>query len=278
LQAVRYLKETGMPFNVDMMFGLPHQTPDTVSEDIRTLVELKVPTITIYRFRNADRQKMGIGNSAAWNNPKVRARMHEEGLFPSLLETYAMRERAVEWLLKYGYQPSPCGWWSLPGTYPEGNIPRVSRNKWQRHDSMFAFGPGAYGWLSGINREIIQTHNISDVAEYLKHMEGSNELPIAFGRHLEGLQAVSAALGFAFKANQPIRLSRFKEEYGVELMKEEPFKQVFQELLDKGLIQFMDDGGALKPTLNGEALHEEIISIYLHNRIGSFSAQVCHKV
>jgi oxygen-independent coproporphyrinogen-3 oxidase len=278
LQAVKDLKASGFPFNVDMMFGLPHQTPDTVGEDLRILVDLGVPTITIYRFRNADRAKMGIGNNAAWNLPKVRDRLRQAGMFPSLNGTYAMRERAVRYLLDYGYEPSPCGWWSLRGTYPDGNIPRVSRNKWQRFDSMIAFGPGSYGWLTGANREALQTHNLADVSGYLQHMESSSEPPLAFGRLLTGLQAVGTALGFAYKANQPIYLDRFKEEYGVDLLGEEPYMTVFQELLQKGLMHLVEDGAAIRPTLDGEALHEEIISVYLHKRVGSFCAEVCHKV
>ncbi|AHI66435.1 coproporphyrinogen-III oxidase family protein [Burkholderia thailandensis] len=277
-QAILNLRSTGLPFNVDMMFGLPHQTPETVSEDLRTLVELRVPTITIYRLRNADRQSMGIGNRAVWNVPKVRNRLVEQGLFPTLGATYEMRERAVEHLVRNGYQPSPCGWWSLPGTYRDGNIPRVSRNKWQRFDTMLAFGPGAYGWLAGANQSVIQTHNGSDISGYLHHMESSDTPPLAFGRLLTGNQAVGTALGFAYKSRQPIEIDRFKREYGVDLAEDEPFKTVFSELLTKGLIRSTDNGNAFLPTLNGEALHEEIISVYLHERIGSFTAAVCNKV
>jgi len=276
LSAIQNLKATGFPFNVDMMFGLPHQDLDTVSEDLRTLVELKVPTITIYRLRNADRQAMGIGNRAAWNLPKIRDRLQRDGLFPSLHTTYDMRQRAVECLLGHGYRPSPCGWWSLPGTYPDGNIPRVSRNKWQRFDTMLAFGPGAYGWLTGANRKVVQTHNISDINEYLKHIESTDAPPLAFGRMLDGVQAVATALGFAFKSCQPIEVARFRESYGVELLEEEPYKGVFEDLRSRGLVSISDT--AITPTLNGETLHEEIISIYLHDKIGSFAAEVCHKV
>jgi len=278
VQAIMNLKEIKMPFNVDMMFGLPYQTPDTVSDDIRTLVEMKVPTITIYRLRNADRQSMGIGNKAAWNVPKIRNRLIKQSLFPSLETTYEMRERAVDHLLKAGYQPSPCGWWSLPGTYPEGNIPRVSRNKWQRFDTMLAFGPGAYGWLTGADQNALQTHNSSDINGYLHHMESSNEPPLAFGRLLSGHQAVGTALGFAYKSRQPIEIERFKNEYGVDLVNDEPYKSVFSELQAKGLLQPVAGGAAFVPTLDGEALHEELISVYLHERIGSFTTAVCNKV
>ena len=278
LAAIKNLKATGHPFNVDMMFGLPHQDPDTVAEDLRTLVELEVPTITIYRLRNADRQAMGIGNRAAWNVAKIRDRLEQEGLFPSLQTTYEMRKRAVEFLLEYDYRPSPCGWWSLPNTYPDGNIPRVSRNKWQRFDTMIAFGPGAYGWLTGHDREVVQTHNISDINEYLKHVETTDAPPLAFGRLLTGTQAVATALGFAYKSGQPIETERFRRDYGVDLLEDAPYKGIFEELAARGLVTISDDRAAIRPTLNGETLHEEIISVYLHERIGSFKAEVCHKV
>ncbi|MDT8997713.1 radical SAM protein [Paucibacter sp. APW11] len=278
VQAIMNLKEVGKPFNVDMMFGLPYQTPDTVSDDIRTLVEMRVPTITIYRLRNADRQSMGIGNRAAWNVPKIRNRIIEQDLFPSLETTYEMRERAVGHLLKAGYEPSPCGWWSLPGTYPEGNIPRVSRNKWQRFDTMLAFGPGAYGWLAGANQSALQTHNSSDINGYLHHMESSDQPPLAYGRLLTGNQAAATALGFAYKSRQPIEVERFKNEYGVDISQDEPYRSIFEELQSKGLIRATQGGRAYVPTLNGEALHEEIISVYLHDRIGSFTTAVCNKV
>jgi anaerobilin synthase len=221
---------------------------------------------------------MGIGNRAAWNVVKVRTRLEAQGMFPTLETTYAMRQRAVEYLVDYGYRPSPCGWWSLPGTYPNGNIPQVSRNKWQRFDTMLAYGPGAYGWLTGANKEAIQTHNVSDINGYLEHMETKGTPPLAFGRRLTSNQAIGTALGFAFKSCQPIEFARFKRDYGVDLLRDEPFGQVFSELLAKGLVELSEHGTALRPTLNGEALHEEIISVYLHQRVGAFSAQVCNKV
>lgn len=278
IKAIKTLLDSGDPFNVDMMFGLPYQTPGTVEEDLRTLVELGVPTITIYRLRNAERHKMGIGNISAWNVPSVRDKLYEQRLFPSLEGTYAMREAAVRILLEYGYQPSPCGWWSKPETYPHGNIPHVSANKWQRYHTMLALGPGAYGWLTGNRGEVIQTHNETDIAAYAKHLESEKTPPLSFGRHLQGHQAVASALGFAFKANQPIEFERFAEEYRADLLGEEPYSSVIRDLLSKGLVEFVQKGRGVKPTLDGEALHEEIISVYIHRRIGSFQDAVCKRV
>lgn len=277
LKAIQKLLQTGKPFNVDIIFGLPYQTPESVAADIRTLCEMGVPTITIYRLRNADRQSMGIGNKSVWNIQSVRERIEEQGLFPSLHETYAMREAILKIFMEFNYSPSPCGWWSKPDTYPEGNIPRVSRNKWQRYDTMIAFGPGAYGWLTGGSDQVIQTHNISDISQYMSYMENETTVPLSFGRILSGHEAVASALGFNFKANQPIELERYRKQFGIDLMEDDPYRSIFKDLLDKGLVSIREDQSALLPTVDGEALHEEIISVYLHQRIGMHPEPLCRR-
>jgi coproporphyrinogen III oxidase-like Fe-S oxidoreductase len=275
LLAVKRLLATRKPFNVDIMFGLPHQTPESVAADIATLAAYHVPTITIYRLRNADRNKMGIGNVAAWNVESVKRKMAEQGVFPSLEETYEMRNRAVGKLLDSGYTPSPCGWWSLPGTYGQTNIPRVSRNKWQRYDSMIAYGPGAYGWLSGDSSAILQTHNRTNIEAHRTLMAGNEGPPLAGARQISGVEAVATILGFAFKSCQPISLERYRRQFGVNLLHDEPYASVLQELCERGFLELATTDDYLLPTLIGEAVHEEIISVYFQQRLGSSSSTSC---
>lgn len=277
LAAVENLLATGCPFNVDMMFGLPYQTPASVRHDLTVLTDMGVPTITIYRLRNADREEMGIGNRAVWNNPKVRERLISEGMFPDLETTYAMRQEAVEVLLDHGYHPSPCGWWSRPGTYGNGNIPQTSKNKWEHYHTMIAYGPGAYGWLSGDSEEFVQTHNVTDISGYVTRMQSDPGLPLSHGRRLTGHKAIGTALGFNFKANQPIVLERYRRQFGADLLTTEPFAAAFADMLERGLVEKTDDGAALRPTLDGEALHEEIIHHYFHQQIGLSDAPVCRR-
>lgn len=277
LRAIRNLLDTGCPFNVDMMFGLPYQTVETVRADLTTLVEMGVPTITIYRLRNADRAEMGIGNQAVWNIASVRERLIRDGMFPELETTYQMRQAAVEVLLAHGYHPSPCGWWSRPGTYPDGNIPQTSKNKWEQYNTMLAFGPGAYGWLTGDREEFVQTHNNTDIARYVEFMQTDPGLPLAYGRKLTGHKAIGTALGFNFKANQPIVLDRYRTQFGADLLTMEPFAEAFADLIARDLVELVDDGRALLPTMDGEALHEEIIQRYFHERIGLSDAPVCRR-
>lgn len=276
LRAIEALHATGKPFNVDVMFGLPFQTVDNVTDDITQLIAMRVPTITIYRFRNAKRHELGIGNKSAWNDDRLNARMRQEERYPSLETTYAMREAVTERLIAAGYRPSPCGWWSLPDTYAGGNIPQVSKNKWQRYDSMIAFGPGAYGWLTGAGREVIQTHNITDIARYQRYDFDQSLPPLAYGRRLVGHEAVAARLGFAFKANQPIDIAAYEARFGIDITADEPYAGVIAAMISAGFLQW-GDATSLLPTQDGETIHEEVISHYIHGMLGADAGPVCHR-
>jgi oxygen-independent coproporphyrinogen-3 oxidase len=64
----------------------------------------------------------------------------------------------------------------------------------------------------------------------------------------------------------------------VELFRDEPFAEVFAELAERGLVEPVPGSReSVIPTLDGEALHEEIISVYFHQRIGGFAEAVCHR-
>lgn len=278
LRAIQVLMASGKPFSVDMMFGLPYQTAESVGRDIQTLVEIGVPCITLYRLRNVEREKMGIGNASVWNSEKYKKRLTETGIFPDVLETYKMRDAATRVLRTHGYHPSPCGWWNKPGLYPEGNIPRVSKDKWQKYHSMIAFGPGAYGWLAGSQRRSIQTHNITDINQYVSHMNENVAVPpLAYGRVLEGNIAIGTRLSFAFKANQPIELEEYRRLFGIDLLDDEPYAHAFKALLDKDLMVLGPDRTWLLPTWKGEELHEEIMYFYFHKMIGGASDALCKR-
>lgn len=277
-RAIDALLATGMPFSVDMMFGLPFQTPDSVELDIRALTDLKVPTISLYRLRNSEREKMGIGNASVWNVESNRTRLDSQGLLPNVIETYRMRDRITSVLRSAGYHPSPCGWWNRPKVYGDANIPMVSRDKWKNYSNMIAFGPGAYGWYTGVTADALQTHNITDINSYVNHMRsGQDTPPLSHGRLLTGRDAVGARLAFAFKANQPINIDEYYDRFGIRLLIDEPYSTVLNSLLDKGLMQKVSDSSSFLPTEAGEELHEEIMYQYFHKGIGGGDLSFCKR-
>lgn len=278
LRAIELLTETGKPFSVDMMFGLPFQTPDSVESDIKILTDLKVPTISLYRLRNSEREKMGIGNASVWNVEANKVRLDNQGLLPNVVETYRMRDRITTVLRSAGYHPSPCGWWNRPDVYGAANIPTVSRDKWQNYSNMIAFGPGAYGWYTGRTTDALQTHNITDISAYIEHMRSMRDVPpLSHGRLLTGLDAIGTRLAFAFKANQPINVDEYESRFGVRLLRQEPYATVFNTLLEKGLMREIEGRNELIPTEAGEELHEEIMYQYFHKGIGGGDLSFCRR-
>lgn len=277
-RAIKALLKTRKPFSVDMMFGLPYQTVETVTKDIAFLANMGVPSITIYRLRNSEREKMGLGNASVWNARLVRERLDGCAAFPQVIETYKMRDSIVDVLLSNNYFPSPCGWWNQKDTYPEGNIPRVSRDKWERYNTMLAFGPGAYGWLTGNESEFLQTHRPTKISDYMQTVSQIGPPPFSHGRLLKGQAAIGTMLAFGFKANQPISTDLYKTRFGVNLLSDEPYASVLNTLIEKGLLATEEDKRFLKPTLKGEMLHEEIMYVYFHKAIGAAAQDVLCKV
>ena len=55
LDSVRLLVDSGLVVNVDLIYGLPGQTPQSFAADVRTLAELGVPALTLYSLRVTER-------------------------------------------------------------------------------------------------------------------------------------------------------------------------------------------------------------------------------
>jgi len=274
LKSIALLKKTGKPFNVDLIYGLPHQSPQSFADDVQLLVDLGVPTITMYRLRNNDRKQLHLGTRSAWNNQATKKSLEDKGLFPTLENTQNMRELATRVLIDGSYTPSPSCFWSAPNTYPWKNMPKSYVNKWLNYDTHIAYGPGVYGWLSnGKDKSILQYHNTLKIHDYEKAVK-AGESPISHAYHMTGQVAVASALAFSFKSCQPILYSDYIDRYNVDISTAEPIASVLRELVYKGLIEELPDGSGLLTTLQGELLHEEVVSVYFYGRLGKQQQQM----
>ncbi|MDD5758387.1 MAG: radical SAM protein [Desulfobulbaceae bacterium] len=271
VKAIEQLVRTSYPVNIDYIVGLPYQTVDSVAKEVEDLVALGTHQVSIYRLRNADRVGLGldIGQRSAWNQLQTSHAI-APGVFPTLEETYSIRGVLMRLLLERGYRPAPAAWWSREGVYANG-ICATPRNKWQNMDSMIAFGPGAYGWLTGGREDILQTHNPTNISDYLHRVEDLKEIPLSHGRYVSGREAVATALGFLFKACQKMDVSKIRARFHIDILNEEPYKEVLFTLVNKGFLHFPLEGDCFIPTLAGEALHEEIVHIYFNQWLGALN-------
>ena len=116
---------------------------------------------------------------------------------------------------------------------------------------MIAFGPGAYGWLTGESKEVIQTHNDLDIKNYLNTINETDKLPLSFGRKLTGYASIGSRLGFNFKSNQAIDLNQYEKGLVFPFSMIRLSGPVFEELLSKGFL-IGKAPNVLRPTMKGE--------------------------
>ncbi|WP_071376315.1 coproporphyrinogen-III oxidase family protein [Streptomyces sp. MUSC 14] len=114
IQSLEWARELGLAANVDLIFGWPQQTVDTMLEDLETLVSWDVYDITHYELN------VGGPTDFALN------RFHE---LPSTLANLEMYRAGRDFLLDHGYQQLSTYNFRRPGDpvakdFREGYLPR----------------------------------------------------------------------------------------------------------------------------------------------------------
>jgi oxygen-independent coproporphyrinogen-3 oxidase len=123
-RAILLLKEAGLPFNVDLMYGTPGHTLAVWERTLGGLIALNPPEVTLYQFIQAAESKLGkMLNEGKLTKPGVGTRW----------KMYAM---ARERFLAAGYfQDNAFGF---------SKIDDFARSQHLSPDYFLGFGPGAY--------------------------------------------------------------------------------------------------------------------------------------
>ncbi|GAA1930175.1 coproporphyrinogen-III oxidase family protein [Streptantibioticus ferralitis] len=117
IQSLEWARELGLAANVDLIFGWPQQTVDTMLEDLETLISWDVYDITHYELN------VGGPTDFALN------RFHE---LPSTLANLEMYRAGRDFLLDHGYEQLSTYNFRRPGDpasrdFREGYSPRLER-------------------------------------------------------------------------------------------------------------------------------------------------------
>ncbi|MEV4502142.1 coproporphyrinogen-III oxidase family protein [Streptomyces klenkii] len=118
VQSLEWARECGLAANVDVIFGWPRQTVETMLEDLETLVSWEVHDITHYELN------VGGPTDFALN------RFHE---LPSTLSNLEMYREARDFLLDQGYEQHGAYSFRKPGDpttrlFREGYRPETTRD------------------------------------------------------------------------------------------------------------------------------------------------------
>ena len=222
-------------FNLDLMFGLPQQTPAQALDDIRTALALAPSHISYYQLTLEP-------NTLFERYPP---KLPDDDCISD------MQEQAQQQLASAGYQQYEVSAYAQPGERCQHNL-----NYWQFGDYL-GLGAGAHGKLSdSATGSITRLWKVKHPNEYLRHA--------GTAASLGGIEIIEpSALGFEFMLNalrlvDGVEAELFEQRTGLPLAVIEP--QLRQARADGLLI---DDARRIAPSVLGLRFLNNLLERFL---------------
>jgi oxygen-independent coproporphyrinogen-3 oxidase len=216
--------------NLDFMFGLPGQAPETWRSTLQTAIDLHTEHLSLYSLTVEPDTAL-----AAWV-----ARGQVSAPAPDLAAD--LYELAQETLAAAGFLQYEISNWAR-GPLGGDLLPRfASRHNviYWRNEPYLGFGPGAHGWLDGVRRAVM-----SDVGEYIRRVAAgepywSMEEPIPLALEMGetmmmGLRLVRAG----------VERAAFRKRFGVDVT--DAYPEPISSLLAAELIELTPERVRLTP-------------------------------
>ena len=220
--------------NVDLMSGIPGQTPPGWEETLRKTAELGPEHISAYGLIIEEGTPF-----YDWYGPQDAAsekrQMEKRKPLPSEEEDRLMYERTGEYLAKGGYGRYEISNYALPGFACRHNLAY-----WERTDYA-GFGLGAASL-----RENVRWSNTAELAEYLAHAGQTGE-ETRIKKEMTRLSIQDQMEEFMFlglRKTEGVSASTFERLYGkpLEAVYEEPVERLIREWL---LLRYQKEDGSV---------------------------------
>jgi oxygen-independent coproporphyrinogen III oxidase len=221
--------------SLDLMYGVPGQTPASWERSLRRAVGLDVDHISAY------------GLTVEENTPYAAWRAREPAAFfddEREAELYAM---AIDLLQAAGYQQYEISNFARPGHQCAHNL-----NYWANGEYI-GFGVGAASYRGGVRS--VHTRSLD---EYVAAALEGRPVPSEAER-LEGRRQVGEAMMLALRTVQGVRLADFKERYGIDVI--EDYDPVVRHLARTGLLERTAD--TLRLTRRGRFLANDVCGAFI---------------
>ena len=231
--AVERARRAGVSnMGIDLIYGLPGQTPGVIRDRIRTAVDSCRPEhVSCYQLTYAS--DTPLGRDAAAGHVTPLAEDAEYDLFMCVHETMA----------KLGYP-----------AYEVSNFARDARLR-ARHNSNYwlhvnyiGLGPSAHSFVSPV-----RSWNVTSFDEYARRLD-SGELATEGVESLTREQLATEAVMLALRTTDGLDLGSHGRRYGNTPL--ETRGEVVERLVGEGLIAL--EGGALRPSVRGLAVADSI--------------------
>ncbi len=231
-RAIYLTKKFGFDnLNLDLIFALPHQTIDSLKNDLNNLLYFEPAHIATYNLT--------IESQTVFGN------WHRKGKLQKVSDDTAAKHYQViiEELTRFGYEHYEISNFALPGKYSLHNT-----NYWQ-HIKYLGIGPGAHSY-NGRQRHF----NISNNALYMKGIEAGN-----LKQSIEELSRIDLINEFiltGLRSQWGCNLDLLAEKLNFDLQLME--KKTLHKYIDNGYLELNDNILTLTP--RGKFIADEITS------------------
>lgn len=227
---VRLLRESGIAnFNIDLIAGLPYQTPESWEESLDWVERLEAPHVSVYMLEVDEDSRLGA-------EMLRRGSKYGAAAAPSEDTVADLYERAVERLERAGIPQYEISNFARPGYESRHNL------KYWRLEPYAGFGADAHSFDGAVRRQ-----NAESAADYVDRME-RGESPC--------IEETPAAPGERFFAGLRLRS-------GIQPTAEEwvRFAEPIRRFVEAGLLT--SDGATLALTRRGIMLSNEVFQEFV---------------
>ncbi len=221
--------------NVDLMFGVPHQTVASWGQSLDAAIDLGVEHISTY------------GLTIEAGTPYERWQAREPAAFPDDDRAADCYELAIRRLTEAGYEHYEISNFARPGFRCTHN-----ENYW-RNGAYLGIGVGAASYRDGIR----STHT-RDRAAYERAALAGDPIPGNY-EELATDQRVGEALMLALRTSEGVDATRFRERYGVDVFSQ--YDRVIAEFVDAGLL--VAGAGSVRLTIRGRLVANNVCAAFL---------------
>lgn len=226
-----------MAVNMDLLFGLPDQTPIEWAKELMEAREVEPDQLTAFLVR--------IKDNTMFSQVPL-SRFPDEGI-SALMQLMTM-EAFKDYHMIHDNQ------WSKTGSFT------FQEEKW-RGNQFIGIGPSSYSYLDGL-----VFNNIPKLTTYIDRIN-NNSLPIGVSRELDDQERLRRHMVLGIKVADGVDLDT-TEAFGIDA--KELFAKEIEFLCDEGLAsldKIDEESTCLKPTSKGLVFINEIATIFYSEAI-----------
>ena len=234
--SVEIIRQAGFDhLNLDLIFGIPSQTPASWSESLQRAVSLGADHLSCY------------GLTYELETPMYARRQAGEVVAVGEAAEREMYLHAIDYLAGEGIEQYEISNFARPGARCEHNL------RYWRNEPVLSVGPSAASYIGGV-----RWRNVPDTAEYTRRIQAGESTAVDEER-LSPLERAGETAMLALRTAEGIENSRFKGATGFD--PRQLFGEVVARYVEGGLIDADSEKIAL--TREGLLVADSVLSDFL---------------